>query len=575
MPPKHDMALQLFIFIPSFFILTLIIAQYTLYYLSNSMTGVEQLSVDSGYYQRPSRPKLRDQIPDSPFLLKLEKQWAQGKFLCVGLDPAYEKIPAEFKQTSIEETLVLFVKTIVDATHHNACAFKPNLAFYEEHGEEGRRALVRITDYIANTYPDIVVILDSKRGDIGKTNKRYARADLGKMAVDALTLQSYFGGESLDPFLQRLDKGHIVLARTSNVGSDEIQTAPLRGKDRSTANRVARLAAEKWNKNGTIALVVGATYPEHLAQLRALAGDMPILAPGIGTQGGDLERTVRAGLDSRGMGLLVNVSSGISEAKRLADESMADAMRRVSDSYRVQIGEATKLPRLVHGQVDLAEHPEGLTTSQEELLLEMLDWGIFKTGEFKLKYHATHADCPHMSPIYFNLRVLRRHPKAKWLAAEVYEELLSGLDFDLLADVPTGATPVTSTLADNLETGMVTPRTDKKSYGSGATVDGFETEDEGKTVVAVEDVATTGGSTLEAVKALRAVRAEVRDVLVLIDREQGAREKLGQEGVELHAAYTLEKMFAFYVRKGRFTSEQIEQIKSQMATLTEYMQRHP
>lgn len=527
--------------------------------------------------RRTPQAKKRAEIPDSPFLLKLEKKWAEGKLLCVGLDPVLENIPAEFKgDRSIEDTLFDFNRTIIDATAHTVCAFKPNLAFYEEHDEQGRRALARTIAYIQEHHPDIVIILDSKRGDIGKTNERYARADLDRLNPDAITLQSYFGGESLKPFLDRTSKGHIILTRTSNPKAGDIQDTPLRGQDRTVANRVARLAAEEWNKNGTIALVVGATVPEHLATIRAIVGDVPVLAPGIGTQGGDLERTVRAGADSRGMGLVINVSSGISEAKRIGTESVAEAAQRTAEKYRDDISKALILPRIVAGAVDLTNHPEGFTTAQEELLLAMFEHGMFKTGEFSIKYHASHPDCPHKSPVYMDLRMLRRFPKAKLLAAEVYEEMLANLDFDLLADVPTGATPLTSTIADNLEIPMVTPRTDKKSHGSGATVDGFITaQDTGKVAALIEDVATTGGSTLEAAKLIRQVRAEVTDALVLVDREQGAREKLAKEGITLHAAFTLDRMFAFYVRSGKLTQEKVDGMKAKLATLQAYMDTNP
>ncbi len=531
-----------------------------------------------GLYQKPVQGKLFDQIPPSKFLRKLEAQWNAGKFLCVGLDPVLEKIPAEFKKgtdgdsLSTEETLFRFTKTMVDATHDIACAFKPNLAFYEQYDEEGRRALRRLIEYIAATYPQIVIILDSKRGDIGATNDRYAIHDLDSLPTDAVTLQSYFGGKSLEPFLKRTDKGHIILARTSNPGAEEIQSVPLRGRDRNLAYRVARLAAKEWNTCGTIGLVVGATYPEDMAAIRAIVGDMPVVAPGIGTQGGDLERTVRAAKDSRGKGFTLNVGSALSEVKQLMAESFFDAVRRRASQYRAEIGSALQLPRLSAHEIDREKHPEGFTPAQESLLTEMMRIGAVKFGDFKLKVHKQHPDCP-LSPVYFNLRELIRFPGAKQLAARVYEDMLVQHDFDLLAGVPTAATPIASTVADNFEVGLVTPRADKKAYGSGATVDGWQDVDgeEERSVALIEDVATTGSSIREAAETLRAVRAQIRDVFVLVDREQGAKENLAKIGLELHAAFTLDRMLAFYVRAGQMTAEQVSAIKMRLGEIDAYL----
>jgi orotidine-5'-phosphate decarboxylase len=254
------------------------------------------------------------------FLEKLTARWQQEHFVCVGLDVNYEQLPPAIKEhQTIEEAIFTFNRAIIDATANLVCAYKPNSAFYEAHGESGIRALTRTISYCQTNFPHIPIILDAKRADIGNTNTGYVLSAFDHLGVDAITVHPYLGKEALAPFLERKDKGIIVLAKTSNPGSGEFQDL-LVGLDQEPLYQViARNVAQYWNSNGNCGLVVGATYPEELRCVRKLVGDMPLLIPGIGAQGGDVAATVAAGQDSRGWGMIISASRSIIYASRGSD----------------------------------------------------------------------------------------------------------------------------------------------------------------------------------------------------------------------------------------------------------------
>jgi orotidine-5'-phosphate decarboxylase len=188
-------------------------------------------------------------------------------------------------------------------------AYKPNIAFYEARGDRGLAALRMTMEYLHLHHPDILTICDAKRADIGSTSQAYACAIFDWLGFDAVTLNPYLGSDSLEPFLTRQDKGCIILCRTSNPGAGEIQDLQVDG--RPLWQVVAERVRDRWNTNGNCMLVVGATYPDELRQVRQIVGDMPLLVPGIGTQGGEIESTIHAGLDSTHKGLIINASRSI------------------------------------------------------------------------------------------------------------------------------------------------------------------------------------------------------------------------------------------------------------------------
>lgn len=254
-----------------------------------------------------------------------------NSLLCVGLDCDWEKLPESVKNEEYPQ--FAFNKAIIDATYDQVCAFKPNSAFYEYLGSEGVRQLKLTCDYIRKTYPEIPIILDAKRADIESTNKGYVSYAFDYLQVDAITLHPYLGKQALQPFLDHKDKGCIILCRTSNPGGGEFQDQLIDGK------QLYKVVAEKvvtdWNTNNNCLLVVGATYTEELGELRKIVGDMTLLIPGIGAQGGDVEKTVRAGLNSKKAGMIINSSRGIIFASKGLD--FAEAARKEAQKLKDQI----------------------------------------------------------------------------------------------------------------------------------------------------------------------------------------------------------------------------------------------
>ncbi|MDZ4229434.1 MAG: orotidine-5'-phosphate decarboxylase [Patescibacteria group bacterium] len=219
---------------------------------------------------------------------KLDKIVVKNNSLvCVGLDQG----EFEFNQKIIEQTYDL------------VCAYKPNFAFYEALGVKGWENLKKTIEYLRDKYPKIITIADAKRADIGNTNQGYVQAIFDDLGFDAVTVNPYFGREALQPFLDRKDKGIIILCKTSNPGSGEFQDLIW--------EKVAKNVVNDWNKNHNCLLVVGATYPEELAKVRQIVGDMTLLIPGIGAQGGEVAKVVKAGLNSRKSGMIINSSRGI------------------------------------------------------------------------------------------------------------------------------------------------------------------------------------------------------------------------------------------------------------------------
>lgn len=258
-------------------------------------------------------------------------QWAKRKFVSVGLDFDQKRLPEHLRHEKVGIAAPVFSAGIVDTTKDIACIYKPNLAFYLRHGDEGVAALRIIITYIRAVAPDNPVLLDFKEGDIGNTNLGYVEAAFDYFNADAVTVEPYLGIGALKPFLDRADKGIFVVCRTSNPEAHEFQDL-LVSRDGSRPLEplfvdVARRVAHVWNGNGNCGLVAGATYPQDLARVRETAGDdVPILIPAIGAQGGDLQKSVVAGKNSRNDGFIINASRSIIYASSGTD--FAEASRR-------------------------------------------------------------------------------------------------------------------------------------------------------------------------------------------------------------------------------------------------------
>ncbi len=251
-----------------------------------------------------------------------------NSLLCVGLDSDFAKLPEKFK--GMEFPQFEFNKWIIDQTHEYASAYKANSAFYEARGDQGLRELKMTMDYLIANHPDIYTILDAKRGDIGNTNNGYVTSTFDWLGFDAVTLHPYLGGESLAPFLHRADKGCIIMGRNSNPGSGEFQDLLIEGKPLWQV--VSEKVSTEWNKNNNCMLVVGATYPDEMKNIRGIVGDMTFLVPGIGAQGGSVEEVVKSGLNSKGLGLIIHSARGIifAENPSLEAQNLRDEIRKYS-----------------------------------------------------------------------------------------------------------------------------------------------------------------------------------------------------------------------------------------------------
>jgi orotidine-5'-phosphate decarboxylase len=266
----------------------------------------------------------------SAFRVQLTQSWRRADSLvCVGLDPEIERFPAEI--ASQPSPIFQFNKAIIDATADVVCAYKPQFAHYAAYEAEDQ--LERTIDYIHRQYPGLPVILDSKRGDVGNTAERYAIEAFERYGADAVTVNPYLGADSLEPFLRRADKGVIVLCRTSNPGSRDVQDLEVGG--RKLYQVIAQLVARQWNTRGNCMLVVGATYPRELADVRQIVGDMPLLVPGVGAQGGDVAQAVLNGQTADGTGLVISSSRNILYAG--GGDGFAAAARAAALALRDQI----------------------------------------------------------------------------------------------------------------------------------------------------------------------------------------------------------------------------------------------
>ncbi len=464
------------------------------------------------------------------FVEKLELRVRRANsLLCVGLDPRADNADDARAQCW----------RVIEATHEYAAAFKPNSAFFEAFGAAGMNALREV---IAHVPPNIPVILDAKRGDIADTSAAYARAAFEILGAHALTVNPYLGGDGAAPFLANAERGAFVLCKTSNAGADEFQTLPT--NDGALFELVAR-RAQTWNVKNNVGLVVGATDPTRLARVRELAPAMWFLVPGIGAQGGDLEMTLRAGLRADGMGLLINASRSIASAAHSGDA--AKRLRDEMNAYRVSKN-ATNPSKFRKPESEIAER---------QLARDLVDSRCIRFGEFTLK-------SGQRSPIYLDLRRLVSYPAILKRVGRAYANVLRELEYERLAGIPYAALPIATAAALELNKPLLYPRRETKAYGTKTAIEGEYNA--GETVVVLDDLATTGETKFEAIEKLTGAGLRVRDIVVLIDRGQGAGARLAQAGYRLHAVTTLPRLLEIWRAANVITREQDAAVRNFLQT---------
>ena len=277
-------------------------------------------------------------LRSNSFNQQLQSAWAsQGSMLCIGFDPDPKRLPLSLQGKP--EGIFEFCRDIADATADLVCAFKPQFAYFASQRAEAQ--LEKLIRHLKDKYPHIPVILDSKRGDIGSTADHYALEAFERYGADAITVNPYMGFDTIEPYLKHAGKGVIVLCRTSNPGGSDLQFLNISPKGEPLYLHIAKLAATQWNSSGQIGLVVGATFPEEISKVRAIVGEMPLLIPGIGAQGGDIEATVKAGSipGKPGAGMIINSSRAILYAS--SGNNFALAARNVAQSTRDALRAAT------------------------------------------------------------------------------------------------------------------------------------------------------------------------------------------------------------------------------------------
>lgn len=467
------------------------------------------------------------------FFSDLESRARQvNSLLCIGLDPHLKDL-TEPTPTAVRD----FCLRVIEATADFALAFKPNAAFFEAFGPVGMQVLQEV---IAQVPQEIPVILDAKRGDIASTAEAYAHSVFQVFGADAVTISPYLGYDSLEPFIRNPQHGAFLLCKTSNLGAGDFQDL-LTSQDGSapsqTLYEVVAARAQTWNSQDNLGLVVGATFPEALQRARLAAPDLWFLTPGIGAQGGDLSAAIHAGLRRDGLGMLIPVSRGISQSTDPRQD--ANKMCQAINQERASAKE------IVRSRPFAVSHQQAVLKSLADGLLAA---GCVKFGQFTLKSGL-------VSPIYLDLRQLVSHPVLLRQVASAYLPLLQKISFDRLAALPYAALPIGTAISLLSGYPLIYPRRETKDYGTKAEIEGDFNP--GEQVVVIDDLATTGGSKFEAIERFSAAGLKVRDVVVLIDRQSGAAEALGERGCSLQSVFTLTGLLDYWEQNNRVAPEKI------------------
>ena len=486
------------------------------------------------------------------FYAKLEAAACRNNtLLCVGLDPTPEACPSQFLagldvppevpnglKDRTCQALLAWNRSVIEETADLVCCYKPNIAFYEALGRPGMD-LLRAT--IAAVPSDIPVLLDAKRGDIGSTAAAYARACFEELSVDAVTLSPYLGEDSVAPFAAYSDKGLFVLCHTSNPTAGAFQKLIARnGQDHGEdVPLFLRVAAEAVSWSPAVGLVVGATYPEALAEVRSVAPGAWLLAPGIGAQGGDLEAALNAGLRADGLGVLVAATRGVTQA---------DDPRQAAARLREAINDA-RSPSLSLSRSETgphAPHPSPIPESHQDLIIGLADLGALQFGDFTLASGKR-------SSMYVDLRLLVSDPGLMQAAARAYAAELDALQVDRIAGIPYAALPIGMAVSLASRVPLIYNRKETKSHGLGKDIEGLWKP--GERVVIIEDVITTGGSIINSVELFRAAGLIVEDAIVLLDRQQGGVENLRKPGIRVHSVLALGDVLDLLSETGHIPEE--------------------
>jgi uridine monophosphate synthetase len=468
---------------------------------------------------------------------------AQDSLLCAGLDPDYRKMPDEYRSGDVANDIFRYNRRVIDAAAPYVAAFKPQHKFYAAEGEEGIRALRMTCDYVKQKYPQVILLLDAKYADIGNTLEQGAREAYDVIGADAVTAMPAPGRQALEPLFSRPGKGCFMVVRTSNPGAEELQDIETaEGEPLYVA--ITRKIAEGWNTSGNVGLVAPATEPRVLARVRQTAPEMPILCPGVGAQGGDLEAAVAAGVDANGRGLLINISRGIMEA---ADPGQA--ARDWRDRIRAVAKEG--------GRQSAESVGQKAQSKLEQVVLELFDIGAIRFESFTLKSGL-------VSPYYNNLRILSSYPKLLRDVASLMAETMAkaNLKPDIVVGIAAAGVPLGVAVSQytGIPGGYV--RSEAKSHGTKNMVEGAWPKN--GTAVLIDDVVSDGASKAGVIGYLQEAGLQVHDFVVMVDRGQGGPAQMAKIGLQCHSVVTMDRVLDILLAAGKITAGQVEESRQFM-----------
>ncbi|HEY9908020.1 MAG TPA: bifunctional orotidine-5'-phosphate decarboxylase/orotate phosphoribosyltransferase [Thermosynechococcaceae cyanobacterium] len=462
---------------------------------------------------------------------KLVTTIAQNQsLLFVGLDPNLEMLPERFRQSDHLSDLRNWLLWVIAETQEWVCAYKPTLGFYQALGPSGLQLLEQVLEAIPAHIP---VILDAKHGDLN-TSTAIAHTAFAQWNVDAITLTPYSGQDLATPFLVYPGKAVFVLSCTANSAAIALQQSPA---DSPLYERVVQ-EARAWGTPEQLGLEVGTTSPTVLGRVRTIAPERLVLARSL-WQGGDLSQLLIAGLDRNGAGLLIPVPQDLLRPDRLAE--VFTLRHEVNQFRQVQQESSCEVWTANICTVDRQPHLD--------LILQLFDVGCIMFGEF---VQASGA----VFPYYIDLRKIISNPQLFHQVLSAYAEILQGLNFDRIAGIPYGSLPTATGLVLHLNVPMIFPRKEVKAHGTRRMVEGnFHP---GETVVVVDDILISGNSAIEGAAKLESVGLQVKDIVVLLDHEQGVKDRLQAKNYRGHSVLTISEVTSTLHQAGRITDQQFE-----------------
>jgi orotidine 5'-phosphate decarboxylase subfamily 2 len=463
------------------------------------------------------------------FNARLAATVAARGLLCVGLDPIYSELPERFQGDDVEGALVAANMALIEATAPYAAAFKLQMKVYTAEGPAGFGALIATCRYLKARYPDHLLILDAKYGDVSHVMARSAHEAFTLCNADAVTAFAHPGRLALAPLLADPERGCFVVCRMSNPGAPEMQDITTAGGDPYYL-ALARQVAASWNANDNCGLVAGATYPAEMAAIRAEAPDLPLLVPGVGAQGGDLAAAVQAGMDGAGGGMLISASRSLAAADPGA----------MAAGLQAQI-------RAALGAPPPAPHPGDPQVAA--LVVELFDKGYIQWKTVQLK-------SGRMSPYYLNLRGVSADPPLFGRLCRAFAARAGALGwtYDVLLGIAHAGIPLAVGTGGVLGRPAGYVRTDAKGYGTKQMVEGAKG---GQRVLLLDDVISDGASKLEVLPALTDAGLSVAGILVFIDRGQGGIESVRAAGLAAEAVTTMPAALQALQAADRLTADQV------------------